>query len=125
MESALSMIESKHHFDPAEAVGEVVDVAQLYLVECDPATLAVIPQRCMPYPIISAEDVELYAHKLRKECLARKLEPAGVAPALDAMREFFARAARVIYLLRLKAEHLDTISPGNSALAAGHAQVVH
>ena len=125
MERALSLIDAQDDFDPAEAMGEVIDAAQSYLVECDPVTLAVIPQRCMPYPIISAEDVELYAHKLRKECLARKLEPAGVAPALEAMREFFARAARVIYLLRLKAEHPDTLAQRNSSLPTGRTQVVH
>ena len=54
-------------FDTAEAMGEVVDAAQMYLTECDAASLAIILQRCMTYPIISAEDVELYAHKLRKE----------------------------------------------------------
>jgi hypothetical protein len=83
-------------FDTAEAMGEVVDAAQLYLTECDAASLAIIPQRCMPYPIISAEDVELYAHKLRKECAARKTGGREIPPELEAMREFFARAARVI-----------------------------
>lgn len=91
-------------FDPAEAMGEIVDAAQMYLSECDPEYLAIIPERGMPYPIISAEDVELYAHKLRKECVARKGEGRDIPSELEAMREFFARAARVIYLLRLKLE---------------------
>ena len=102
-------------FDPAEAMGEVIDAAQMYLSECDPSNLAIIPERCMPYPIISAEDVELYAHKLRKECVARRASGAESPGELEAMREFFARAARVIYLLRIKPpwsvprEHLSTI----------------
>jgi hypothetical protein len=91
-------------FDPDEAMSEVVDAAQMYLSECDISSLAVIPQRCMPYPIISAEDVELYAHKLRKECVARKSAGEAVPDELEAMREFFTRAARVIYLLRLKGD---------------------
>ncbi len=100
-------------FDPAEAMSEVIDAAQMYLSECDPSNLAVIPERCMPYPIISAEDVELYAHKLRKECVARKASGGEIPEELEAMREFFARAARVIYLLRLKLdeEELDATIP--------------
>ena len=94
-------------FDPAEAMGEVIDAAQMYLSECDPGNLAIIPERCMPYPIISAEDVELYAHKLRKECVARRADGTEIPGELEAMREFFARAARVIYLLRIKLEDAD------------------
>jgi len=94
-------------FDPAEAMSEVIDAAQMYLAECDPENLAIIPERCMPYPIISAEDVELYAHKLRKECVARKASGTEIPQDLEAMREFFARAARVIYLLRIKLEDED------------------
>jgi hypothetical protein len=96
------MTELNEGNDPDEALGDVVDAAQMYLSECHLETLAIIPQRCMPYPIISAEDVELYAHKLRKECIARKTSGAAIPPELEAMREFFARAARVIYLLRAK-----------------------
>jgi len=36
----------------------------MYLTQCEATSLSIIPERCMPYPIISAEDVELYAHKL-------------------------------------------------------------
>lgn len=97
-------MEMDKEFDPAEAMGEVVDAAQMYLAECEPNSLAIIPQRCMPYPIISAEDVELYAHKLRKECVSRKAQGREIPADLEAMREFFARAARVIYLLRVKVD---------------------
>lgn len=96
--------------DPAESMGELVDAAQMYLTECDAASLAIIPERCLPYPIISVEDVELYAHKLRKECVGRKTEGQSIPAELEAMREFFARAARVIYLLRLKLEEDDVDS---------------
>ena len=95
-------MEMDEEFDPGEAMGDVVDAAQMYLAECEPNSLAIIPQRCMPYPIISTEDVELYAHKLRKECVGRKAEGRDIPADLEAMREFFARAARVIYLLKLK-----------------------
>ncbi len=107
------MYESDDEFDPSEAMGEVIDAAQMYLAECDQSNLAIIPERCMPYPIISAEDVELYAHKLRKECVARKSAGSEIPEELEAMREFFARAARVIYLLRVKLEDadLDAIMP--------------
>ncbi len=106
------MIDLDDDFDSVEAMGEVVDAAQMYLVECDADSLAIIAQRCMPYPIISAEDVELYAHKLRKECVTRKGEGREIPSELEAMREFFARAARVIYLLRLKLEDdLDVTVP--------------
>lgn len=94
----------EEEFDPEEAMGEVVDAAQLYLSECDVRNLTVILKRCMPYPIISVEDVELYAHKLRKECMARKSAGEEIPDELEAMREFFTRAARVIYLIRLKLE---------------------
>jgi len=106
------MAEINTEFDPSEAMGEVVDAAQMYLTECDAGSLAIVLQRCMPYPIISAEDVELYAHKLRKECVARKADGREIPLELEAMREFFARAARVIYLLRLKVdEALDIALP--------------
>lgn len=105
-------------FDPDEAMGEVVDAAQMYLTQCAATTLSIIPERCMPYPIISAEDVELYAHKLRKECVARKAEGREIPPDLEAMREFFARAARVIYLLRLNLDEvLDAPVPVSYARA--------
>ena len=96
------MTDLDEDFDPDEAMGEVVVAAQMYLAQCDAASLMIIHQRCMPYPIISAEDVELCAHKLRKECIARRAEAREIPAALEAMREFFARAARVIYLIRLK-----------------------
>ena len=101
------MNDTYDEFDPSEAMGEVIDAAQMYLSECDPENLAIIPERCMPYPIISAEDVELYAHKLRKECISRKAAGTGIPEELETMREFFARAARVIYLLRVKLEDED------------------
>jgi hypothetical protein len=98
------MRDYEEEFDPEEAMGEVVDAAQLYLSECDVRNLTVILNRCMPYPIISAEDVELYAHKLRKECIARRNAGQEIPDELEAMREFFTRASRVIYLIRLKLE---------------------
>lgn len=101
---AADLLEVDREFDPAEAMGEVVDAAQMYLTECDPGSLAIIAARGMPYPIISAEDVELYAHKLRKQCVARKSAGEDVPPELEAMREFFGRAAKVIYLLRSDVE---------------------
>lgn len=110
------MMDIDTEFDPDEAMGEVVDAAQMYLAQCDAASLAIVLQRCMPYPIISAEDVELYAHKLRRECLTRKSEGREIPPALEAMLEFFARAARVIYLVRLKLEEaLDATFPVSPA----------
>ncbi len=101
------MHETDDELDPSEAMGEIIDATQMYLAECDPSNLAIIPERCMPYPIISAEDVELYAHKLRKECIARKSAGSEIPEELEAMRAFFARAARVIYLLRVKLEDAD------------------
>ena len=98
----------REQFDPDEAMGEVVDAAQLYLSECDVCNLTVILKRGMPYPIISAEDVELYAHKLRKECVALKTSGEDIPDELEAIRGFFTRAARVIYLIRLK---LDEDAP--------------
>ena len=95
------------NFDAAEALGEVVDAAQMYVTESDAQTLAIIPERCLPYPIISAEDVEDYAHELRKECLQRRSTGAQVPQELEEMREFFARAAKVVYLMRLKLEDFD------------------
>ncbi len=107
------MRDDEQEFDPEEAMGEVIDAAQLYLSECDVRNLTVILKRCMPYPIISAEDVELYAHKLRKECSARRSAGEEIPDELEAMREFFTRAARIIYLIRLKLEEdlADPIAP--------------
>jgi hypothetical protein len=119
------MREVNEELDPAEAMGEVVDAAQMYLVECDARSLAIIPERCMPYPIISAEDVELYAHKLRKECMDRKNSGAAIPEELRAMREFFARAARVIYLLRLKLEEDEvenTLPPPSGRTPSPHSE---
>lgn len=108
------MTEYEEQFDSEEAMGEVVDAAQLYLSECDVRNLTVILKRGMPYPIISAEDVELYAHKLRKECVALKSAGEDIPDELEAMRDFFTRAARVIYLIRLK---LDEETPASAMLA--------
>lgn len=116
------MTDLDQEFDPAEAMGEVVDAAQMYLAECDPGSLAIIPERCMPYPIISAEDVELYAHKLRKECVTRRSEGRETPSELEAMREFFARAARVIYLLRLK---LDAALDATVPMSFARSQPTH
>jgi hypothetical protein len=107
------MTEYEEQFDPDEAMGEVVDAAQLYLSECDVRNLSVILKRGMPYPIISAEDVELYAHKLRKECMALKSTGEEIPDELEAMRDFFTRAARVIYLIRLK---LDETTPAGAMI---------
>lgn len=116
------MNDTGDEFDPSEAMGEVIDAAQMYLAECDPGNLEIIPEKCMPYPIISAEDVELYAHKLRKECVALKSAGSEIPEELEAMREFFARAARVIYLLRVKLEDedLDATIPLTYKRAASH-----
>ncbi len=105
------MEDSDDEFDFAEAMSDVVDAAQMYLLECDPSSLAIIPERCMPYPIISAEDVELYAHKLRKESVARKASGGEIPAELETMREFFARAARVIYLLRVRLDEENGEAP--------------
>ena len=117
------MRDQEEEFDPAEAMSDMVDAAQLYLAECDQRILAIIPQRCMPYPIISAEDVELYAHKLRKECVARKSSGREIPEALEAMREFFARAARVIYLLRLKLDENDADATIPFAYTRAHSRL--
>ena len=121
------MTDFDEEFDPDEAMGDVVDAAQTYLSQCDPTTLSIIPQRCMPYPIIDAEDVELYAHKLRKECIARRAEGREIPPDLEAMREFFARAARVIYLLRLKLEEVlgAPIPASHAGTSPSHAANQH
>jgi hypothetical protein len=107
------MRQFEEEFDTDEAMGEVVDAAQLYLSECDVRNLSVILKRGMPYPIISAEDVELYAHKLRKECVALRSAGEDIPDELEAMRDFFTRAAKVIYLIRLK---LEEETSGNGAL---------
>src|SRR4051812_38342146 len=106
------MRQPEEEFDTDEAMGEVVGAAQLYLSECEVRSLSVILKRGMPYPIISAEDVELYAHKLRKECVALRSAGEDIPDELEAMRDFFTRAARVIYLIRLK---LDEEMSGSAA----------
>lgn len=118
------MSEYEEQFDPDEAMGEVIDAAQLYLSECDVCNLSVILKRGMPYPIISAEDVELYAHKLRKECVDLRARGEDIPSELEAMRDFFTRAARVIYLIRLKLDEHSTESAVLASLASRTTPVI-
>lgn len=86
----------------AKTLDEVVGATGQYLARWSPESLALIPRRCRPHWVGSAEDIEMYAGQLQTECARREASDSAVAPELELMRDFFAGAAGIISLIRQK-----------------------
>lgn len=100
--------------EPIELVGqaktldEVVAATGQYLSRWSPESLAMIPRRCRPHWIGSAEDIEMYAGQLHTECARREGTGTAISDELELMRDFFSGAAGIITLIKQKADEDDT-----------------
>jgi hypothetical protein len=86
----------------AKSLDEVVAATGEYLSRWSPESLALVPRRCRPHWIGSAEDIEMYAGQLQTECARREATGTPLTSELELMRDFFAGAACIITLLKQK-----------------------
>ena len=86
----------------AKTLADVVAATGQYLSRWSPESLALVPRRCRPHWIGSAEDVEMYAGQLQTECARREASGGRIANELELMRDFFTGAAGIITLIRQK-----------------------
>ena len=84
----------------AKTLDEVVAATGQYLARWSPESLALIPRRCRPHWIGSAEDIEMYAGQLQTECARREATGTAIANELELMRDFFAGATGIITLIK-------------------------
>ncbi len=84
----------------AKTLDEVVAATGQYLARWSPESLALIPRRCRPHWIGSAEDIEMYAGQLQTECARREATGTAIANELELMRDFFAGASGIITLIK-------------------------
>jgi hypothetical protein len=84
----------------ARTLDEVVAATGQYLSRWNPESLALIPRRCRPHWIGSAEDIEMYAGQLQTECARREATGTAISNELELMRDFFAGAAGIITLIK-------------------------
>jgi hypothetical protein len=94
----------------AKTLDEVVAATGQYLARWNAESLALIPRRCRPHWIGSAEDIEMYAGQLQTECARREATATPVSEELELMRDFFAGAAGIISLLKQRGEDDDAES---------------
>ena len=80
----------------AKTLDEVVAATGQYLARWSAESLALIPRRCRPHWIGSAEDIEMYAGQLQTECARREASGTPTSNELELMRDFFAGAASSI-----------------------------
>jgi hypothetical protein len=92
----------------ARTLDEVVAATGQYLARWNTDSLALIPRRCRPHWIGSAEDIEMYAGQLQTECSRREAAGTAIAPELDSMREFFSGAAGAIANIKQKGGYDDS-----------------
>ena len=88
----------------AKTLDEVVAATGEYLSRWNPESLALVPRRCRPHWIGSAEDIEMYAGQLQTECARREATGSLISGELELMRDFFAGAACIITLMKQKDE---------------------
>ena len=86
----------------AKTLDEVVGATGQYLARWSPESLALIPRRCRPHWIGSAEDIEMYSGQLQTECARREASGTIISSELELMRDFFAGAAGIIALIKQK-----------------------
>lgn len=87
----------------AKTLDEIVAATGQYLARWSAESLALIPRRCRPHWIGSAEDIEMYAGQLQTECARREASGSPISDELGLMRDFFAGAAGIIALVKQKA----------------------
>ena len=92
----------------ARTLDEVVAATGQYLSRWVPESLALIPRRCRPHWIGSAQDIEMYSGQLQTECARREATGTLVSNELELMRDFFAGAAGIITLIRQKKDDDDS-----------------
>ena len=92
----------------AKTLDEVVAATGQYLSRWVPESLALIPRRCRPHWIGSAEDIEMYSGQLHTECARREATGTLVSNELEIMRDFFAGAAGIITLIKQKTDDDDS-----------------
>ena len=86
----------------AKTLDEVVGATGQYLARWSPESLALIPRRCRPHWIGSAEDIEMYSGQLQTECARREASGTIISSELELMRDLFAGAAGIIALIKQK-----------------------
>lgn len=84
----------------AKTLPEVVAATGQYLSRWSPESLKLIPRRCRPHWIGSAEDIEMYAGQLQTECARREATGTVISDELELMRDFFSGAAGIITLIK-------------------------
>ena len=87
----------------AKTLDGVVGATGQYLARWCPESLALIPRRCRPHWIGSAEDIEMYAGQLQTECARREASGTVIAGELQLMRDFLVGAAGIIAFIKQKA----------------------
>lgn len=92
----------------AKTLDDVVAATGQYLSRWAPESLALVPRRCRPHWIGSAEDIEMYAGQLQTECARREAAGNVGSTELDLMRDFFAGAAGIICLIKQKTADDDS-----------------
>ncbi len=97
------MTEPIEQVSQAKTLDEVVAATGQYLAQWSSDSLALIPRRCRPHWIGSAEDIEMYAGQLQTECARRDATGAGISSELELMRDFFSGAAGIIASIKQKA----------------------
>lgn len=86
----------------AKTLDDVVTATGQYLARWTPEDLALIPRRCRPHWIGSAEDIEMYAGQLQTECARRDASGTAISGELELMRDFFAAATGTILQIKRK-----------------------
>jgi len=92
----------------AKNLDEVVAATGQYLSRWAEESLALIPRRCRPHWIGSAEDIEMYSGQLQTECARQEATGTLVSNELEIMRDFFAGAAGIITLIKQKTDDDDS-----------------
>ena len=92
----------------ARTLDEVVAATGQYLSRWVPESLALIPRRCRPHWIGSAQDIEMSSGQLQTECARREATGTLVSNELELMRDFFAGAAGIITLIKQKTDDDDS-----------------
>jgi len=102
------MTESIELVAQAKTLDEVVAATGQYLSRWAEESLALIPRRCRPHWIGSAEDIEMYSGQLQTECARQEATGTLVSNELEIMRDFFAGAAGIITLIKQKTDDDDS-----------------
>lgn len=101
------MSEPVEQIAQARTLDEVVAATGQYLARWNSDSLALIPRRCRPHWIGSAEDIEMCTGQLHTECARREATGTPISQELAVMRGFFADAAGAIARIKQQGEPGD------------------